>query len=409
MNQFSSGNDKLLYKKAQRMLEALGALQKAKGVVPISRVHLVSTFASKMGKGGIEIVEGFADEGDFFRVPSTTDPTNIESRYRRELQFSQDIILKQERLNNALLRLGSIPTWSCTPYLDGFAPTFGEHVAWGESSAVIFANSVLGARTNITSVYEDLFAGLTGWVPKYGMHISSERRGIVEVIINLDGDKVTEYESGLIGYWIGTRTENRIPVVTGFPRNAPLSSLISLLAGAAISSSLSLIHIVGVTPEAQTAEAAFQNHVPEEKFTIGPEDIQTAQNELSTAREGIIDGIILGCPHCSMDKLIWISQLVKGKKIKKGILFWIMTTQQAKFMAKQMGIDHIIENTGIKLLDSTCCFHFPPESFGNCEVFMTDSSKGSYLIPSMINKKVIFASTKECIEAAIKGEYSAKR
>jgi hypothetical protein len=319
------------------------------------------------------------------------------------------MISRQKRLDKALLSLGATPTWSCTPYLDGAAPRFGEHVAWGESSAVIYANSVLGAMTNQTSVFEDLFAGLTGWVPNYGMHLVRERRGRVEINLNLNGKELAEKECGLIGYWIGTRTQNRIPVVTGFPKEKSLSCLIAMLSCAAITSSLPLVHIVGVTPEARTKEEAFQNHRPEFKMSLSKKELQEAQRELSTVSQGEVDGIIFGCPHYSIDQVKKVARLIKGRRIKQGILFWIMTTQRVKLISKQMGIDRELERAGIKLLTSTCCFHFPPESFGRSEVFMSDSGKGAYLIPSMIQKKAIYASTEECVEAAITGEYSVKK
>lgn len=408
MNRIHSNGEKPLYDKAVEMLEALGTLQKAQGRVSVSKVHLVSTFASKMGEGGIEIIERIANEGNVLRVSSTTDPCDIEPQYRRQLHFSDGMISRQKRLNDGLLRLGAIPTWSCIPYLEGAVPRFGEHVAWGESSAVIFANSILGAMTNKTSVFEDLFAGLTGWIPRYGMHIKKERRGSTEINLIMDGKELTEQDCGLIGYWIGTHSNNKIPVVTGFPKGKPLSCLISMLACAAIASSLPLVHVVGVTPEARTAEEAFQDQPPEVKLNLRPEDLQAAKRELSTVSEGKVDGVILGCPHYSIDKVKKVAQMLDGRKVKKGIRFWIMTTQGVRSIAKQMGIDRKIRNAGPKLLVSTCCFHFPPASFGRSEIFMTDSAKGCYLIPSMIQKKAIFASTRECVEAAITGEYVAE-
>src|ERR1019366_2945679 len=210
---------------------------------------------------------------------------------------------RQIKIEKLLRRMGVIPTRTCTPYTTFNVPRFGEDLGWSESSAVVFANSVIGARTNRLAAYVDVCAALVGRVPRFGLHLPECRRG--EVLFDLAPDISDSFEDHffpVLGYFVGQRTGDRIPVITGI-RHATLDQLKAFGAAAAASGSVALYHMVGVTPEARTLEEAFGPRPPAENMAVGRREIALTLEQMSTGEGGPVDVVGLGCPHASIDQM----------------------------------------------------------------------------------------------------------
>jgi predicted aconitase len=299
--------------------------------------------------------------------------------------------------------MGAIPVWTCTPYLNGNLPRFGEHVGWTESSAVAFINSVLGARSNRETAVIDICIGLTGKTMEYGLHLDENRRGQVLIEMDLGGRELENQEYPIVGYYLGKILGSEIGVVDGFAGKPGNEQLKSLMAGAAASGSVALLHIVGVTPEAPTKEAAFGGNTPAKIFKFGPKELAETAAQMSTKKSGDIDFVAVGCPHYTINEIEKVLRLLQGRNIKNGLAFWIYTTKFTAMLAERMGYRKALEKLGVKLTIETCMLISPVETWG-FKTIMTDSAKCAYYAPMQCKTDVIFGSVEACVNAAVKGE-----
>ena len=299
--------------------------------------------------------------------------------------------------------LGIQLTNTCAPYLLGNVPVKGEHCAWMESSAVIYCNSVLGARTNTEGRESTGAAMLTGKIPYWGYHIEENRRGTHLVELASDPGDIMDW--GLLGYYLGDVVQDEIPVVTGVHAAPTLPKLKHFGAAAASSGGVELYHIVGTTPEASTLDQAFGGRSPRERFVYGPAERRAAYEKLnSTARGADVDYVMLGCPHYTIDQIWEACCLLEGKRIHENTSLWIFTPRAIRELADKNGFTDIIRAAGGWLMSDTCSAvgqHLPK----GCKVVATDSAKQAHYLPPIMGVQARFGSTRDCIEAAIRGRW----
>jgi predicted aconitase len=332
-------------------------------------VQISGVSYANLGEAGLEWLSEMAEGGGRAQVLTTLNPAGMDIENYQALGISEDFAQNQRRVLAAFQKMGVITTCSCTPYLFGNLPSFGEHIAWAESSAVCYANSVLGARTNREGGPSALAAALTGRTPAYGYHLDENRLPTLHV--NVQTKLQTNPDFGALGKVIGDQIQSqpgeRVPFISGVS-SASLENLKSLCASIATYGGVALFHIPGITPEANCFSA------PAESITVTPQDIDNAINSLNTASPDEIDFVSLGCPHLSIREVQYIAQLLNGKHVTKE--FWITTSRPVKGIADRMGYTEIIEKAGAKFATDTCCVVAPIK--GRFHAMATDSAKACY-------------------------------
>ena len=299
--------------------------------------------------------------------------------------------------------LGIQATNTCTPYQVGNIPTRGEHCAWMESSAVIYCNSVLGARTNTEGRESVGAAMLTQRIPYWGYHLDENRLGthLIEVATPIE----TTADWGLLGYWIGDKVQEKVPVVTGIGKTPNLARLKHFGASASSSGGVEMYHIVGITPEAMSQAQAFGKRKPQEIFRFDAKEKADILDRLnSTGKDTKVDYVMLGCPHYSMEQLWELAQLIEGRKVHPDCELWIFTPRSTKTLCDQNGYTRIIEEAGGHILSDSCSAMSRAMPKGTRVVAM-DSAKQTHYLPAILGIQAWFGSTADCVEAACTGQW----
>ena len=295
---------------------------------------------------------------------------------------------------------------TCTPYQVGNIPTRGEHCAWMESSAVIYCNAVIGAKTNTEGRESVGAAMLTGRIPYWGYHIDANRRGTHLVQLETAVESTAEW--GLLGYWIGEQVQDRVPVVQGIGKLPNLPRLKHFGAAAASSGGVEMFHLVGVTPEAPTVEAAFGGLAPAHHLIYTAREQRDAYEKLNvTARDTKVDYVMLGCPHYTIEQLWEVSRLLEGRKIHPDCELWIFTPMAIKSLADRTGCTKIIEEAGGHILTDSCSAMSRAAPKGT-RVVALDSAKQAHYLPAILGIQAWFGSVDECVDAACTGSWGGR-
>lgn len=299
-------------------------------------------------------------------------------------------------------RVGINSCNTCTPYQVGNVPVFGEHCAWMESSAVIYINSLLGARTNVEGAQSTAAAMLVGKIPYWGLHIPTNRIATDQVAVEFDVDDMMDW--GLLGYWLGEQVQEAIPVLTGLDRPSELRKYKHFGAAAATSGGVEMYHIPGRTPEAPTLEAALGHRAPARQLRYGAAERREAHAHLNCATDDAVDFIMLGCPHNSLDQVRLITRLLDGKKVSDNTDLWIFTPNAIRSVADRMGYTDILVRAGAKLMSDSCpaLSRVNPANVRNVA---TDSCKQAHYLPATHGYGVWFGTVEQCIESAIAGRW----
>jgi len=379
--------------KAMRILETLGRIYGAERMLLIRSVQISGVSYANLGEAGLEWLSEMAEGGGQAQVLTTLNPAGMDVENYQALGIAEDFAVNQRRVLAAFTKMGVATTCSCTPYLFGNLPVFGEHIAWAESSAVCFANSVLGARTNREGGPSALAASLTGRTPAYGLHQNDNRRPTLHV--QVEAVLHTNPDFGALGKSIGDRIQAakgpKVPYISGI-KGASLENLKSLCASIATFGGVALFHIPGITPEAA------QFSPPADGLNVTQADLDQAQQELNNASANEVDFVSLGCPHLSLREIQRVAELLKGKKVKKE--FWITTSRPVKGMADRMGYTEIIEAAGAKFATDTCCVVAPIK--GRFTALATDSAKACYYAAARNNFKTRLLTFDEVVKEALR-------
>ena len=385
----------------------LGNIYGAKRMIPINSVHMVNSSVQLSGKAVVNLIEKIVSSGARFVVPTTLNPASVDYENWKEMNFPQETFDKQKRLTNAYKALGAIPLHSCTPYLGGNIPGYGERVAWGESSAVCYINSVIGARTNRFGGPAGLAAALTGVVPEFGYYLDENRRGDYLVEVDTELNEIADY--GLLGYYVGEIVSSGVPVFTGITSKINKDGLKMLSASLASSGSVAMFHVVGQTPEAESKEVAFNGNKPKQVIHYGKEEAEKAKDELNIHNHEAVGIVVVGCPHCSISELAEMADLLKGKRILPSIEFWIEASLEVRELANRAGYKKIIEDAGAIIISDTCPVHCFSKEFLERKKYsslVTNSSKLAHYVPGSCGMATYCGTIAQCIEAAITGRFA---
>lgn len=295
---------------------------------------------------------------------------------------------------------------TCTPYQVGNVPTRGEHCAWMESSAVIYCNSVLGARTNTEGRESTGAAMLTGRIPYWGYHVDENRRGTHVVDLDLVVESTADW--GMLGYFIGDFVQDKVPVVQGIGPVPNLQRLKHFGAAAASSGGVEMYHLVGVTPEAHTYEQAMGGNRPVARVRYGAAERRAVYERLNANGAATdVDYVMLGCPHYTIEQIWEAARLIEGRKVHENCELWIFTPRAIKTLADQNGYTAIIEAAGGKIFADSCSAMSRVTPKGT-KVVALDSAKQAHYLPAILGVEAWFGTTADCIDAACTGRWNGR-
>jgi predicted aconitase len=360
------------------MLVALGKVFGAERMVPIRSAQVSGASYKTIGKYGLEWLNTLKAR---VAVPTVLNPVGMDRERWREMGISTGFAKKQAEVIDAYDRLGVRLECTCTPYYNAITQ-YGDHIAWSESSAVAYANSVIGARTNREGGPGALAAAIIGKTPFYGLHIIENRRPGLVVEVDGEEEKDTAWY-GALGYLAGKEAGNRIPCFRGIRPDR--DQMKALGAAMAASGAVALFHIEGITPDARVFSYKTEGL---ETVSIDQEAIRSVFSDIP------VDAVAIGCPHCSPDELSTAARLLQGKKVK--IPFLIFTSGPVKAASKDKV--EVIERSGARVFTDTCMVVSP--CMDNFQSIMVNSGKAFAYVPNMCGAVARIGTIKECIDVA---------
>jgi len=378
-----------------RMAELFGARQ----LMDITAAHIDSTIY--IGKAGLEFAERLAEMGAKVSVPSTVNVSGLDEMHWQEWAVPDEWARNAQRQMIAYQNMGCMPTWTCAPYQTEMRPHFGQQIAWGESNAIVFANSVIGARTERYPDLLDICCAITGRVPAVGLHLSKNRAGDLQLNLLDIPIAIQEDDSfyPVLGHLMGKIARDRIPVVTGLTVKPTEDQFKALGAAAASSGTVALFHIAGITPEAPTLDAAFRGRQPTEIVDISLKDLRIAREDLTTADGEQLDMVVLGSPHFSLAEFKNLSFLIQGKSVHPNVQFLITSSRAMVQLAEKAGYLTSLKEFGGRVTVDTCILAtpmLPP----NIRRLMTNSAKYAYYAPGLLNTQITFGSLEDNVRSA---------
>ena len=387
---------------AMRILVRMAEVYEAEEMMDITAAHIDS--ALYMGEATLAFAERLADLGGRVVVPTTLNVSGVDEAHWMDWPVPPEWAERAKRQMRAYAAMGCAPTWTCTPYQIGAAPQFGQQIAWGESNAIAFANSVLGARTERYPDLLDICAALTGRVPAVGLHLDKNRAGQLVVRLTDVPRRLQDSDAfwPVLGHLLGELAGSMVPVLVGLDVRPTEDQLKALGAAAASSGSVALFHIVGVTPEAPTLEAACGGTVPAREIEIDARRLAAAWRELSTAAGSSLDMVVLGSPHFSVHEFRALAPLVRRGVRHPDVTFVVTTSRAVAALAEKDGTLEPLRAFGGMLTVDTCILTTPmmPASVRS---LMTNSAKYAYYAPGLLNVQVVFGSLDDCVRSAIEG------
>jgi predicted aconitase len=335
----------------------------------------------------------------------------FDPHHPQQMGVTEQMVQFYKKSEAMVARMGVQMMNTCTPYQVGNVPTRGEHCAWMESSAVVYANSVLGARTNTEGRESTSSAMLTCRIPNWGYHLDAPRLGSLGVHLDIEVKSVEDW--GLLGYWMGDWVQDRVAVISsktvmGSAGGGAVPNLPRLKHfGAAASSSggVELFHLVGVTPEANTLEQAFGGRKPQEVRHYGERERRATYERINqTATDKNVDYVMLGCPHYTIEQIWEAAQLLEGRKVRSNSALWIFTPRSIKALADRNGYTKIIEDAGGVLMTDSCSAMSRAVPEGT-KVVALDSAKQAHYLPAILGVQAWFGTTQQCVDAACTGQW----
>lgn len=319
------------------------------------------------------------------------------------IQGADESLVQMQRNSEAYLgERGVNMCATCTPYQVGNVPIKGEHCAWMESSAVIYCNSVLGARTNVEGKESTGAAALTGRIPYWGYHLPENRFGTHLIEVDIVVDDMMDW--GLLGYFVGEQVEENKPVLNKIAHHPNMIKLKHFGAAAASSGGVELYHIPGITAEANTQAEAFGPQKAVETIHYGRKEREAMYMKLQSATDRHVDFIMLGCPHNSIEQMALIAELLRGKRVHSDTALWVHTPRAIKQVAERNGYLRAIEEAGGVVMSDTCPAISRRLPKG-VRVIATDSAKQAHYLPAIANVQGWFGSVTDCVKAAISGQW----
>jgi len=385
---------------AMRIVVEMAGVIEADRLIDVTAAHVDSCLYH--GIAGLEFAERLLMAGARVRVPTTLNVGYLDLLHPERYRGEKPTASNARRQMDAYVEMGCRPTWTCAPYQLAERPGFGEHVAWAESNAIVFCNSVLGARTARYGDFIDIAAAITGRVPFAGLHRNEDR--LAKLVFRLEDVPERLLASDalfpVLGNLIGREAGAGVPAIVGLPPDTSEDRLKALCAAAASSGSVAMFHAVGVTPEAPTLEAATGGAaVPEIVVTVAR--LRSARDELETAPAGDrLGAVSVGTPHASLSELERLVELLGGEE--PSVVLWVNTGRDILAQAERRGVSAALEDAGVRIVTDTCTYLSPLLGAVKGPV-MTNSGKWAWYAPANIGVKVVFGSLEECVRSALAG------
>lgn len=390
---------------AMEMITSFAAIQGATSLIDVKQVHIDACIY--VGQNSILIPEKLVALGAKLAVPTTCNSLSADLQRWRELGADPDLSIAASKIGDLYMAMGAQQSFTCAPYLLDTQPKKGEQIGWAESNAVVFANSVLGARTQKYPDYLDVFIAITGRAPLAGCHLDAGRVPAVVIAV----PRILEYDDiffPLLGYHIGHLVGSRIPLITGMEGMKPsIADLKGFGAGFATSSSSPMFHICGITPEADN-HTGIAKQLP--CITIQPKELLFTWESLTSATSTTVDMIALGNPHFALSEFERLFLLCKGRKKSSNVNFMVTTNREVYQKALKRGFLDELELFGARIITDTCwCMIEEPVISPEAETIMTNSSKYAHYGPGMVKKDFYFSSLEVCVRTACTGQVPADR
>ena len=378
-----------------RTAEAMGASE----LLDVSAAHIDGCLYH--GRAGLDFAERLVEGGARVAVPTTLNVSSLDLLHPEIARLDGETASAARALMDAYVVMGCRPTWTCAPYQLPVRPGLGEHVAWAESNAIVFANSVLGARTGRYGDFIDVCCAITGRAPAAGLHLDGER--LARAVFRVEGvpDALLRDDAAYaaIGHVVGRATGTTVPAIVGLPATATEDQLKALGAAAASSGSVAMFHAVGVTPEAPTLESATGGSDPTLERTIDLASLRAARDELSTVEVGAAVGSVsLGTPHCSAAELRHLAGLVEGRRL--AVACYVNTGRHT--LAEASNAAATLHAAGVTIVTDTCTYVTPIIERAATPV-VTNSGKWAWYAPGNLGFDVAFATLEECVDSAEAG------
>ncbi|WP_026256067.1 aconitase X catalytic domain-containing protein [Mycobacterium sp. 155] len=386
---------------AMRIVMAAARTQAAPRLLTVKSAHVDSCLYH--GPSSLDFVRTLVEGGAQVSVPTTLNVGGLDLTRPDLFRGAEPVGAAARELMTGYVSLGCRPTFTCAPYQLPGRPAFGEDVAWAESNAIVFGNSMIGLRTNRYGDLIDICAAITGRVPYCGLHVEANRRA--EMVFTVGDDVVEATDSdllpSLLGHHIGRRTGSLIPALSG------LSSVQitedwgkNFGAAAASSGGVALFHLVGVTPEAPDLATALHGQDPVRLESVTLDDLRQARRELTTASSGEpLGGVSIGTPHLSRTQLVEMATQLRGQQVRVPTY----ATTSRSVLAAEPGAQQILEASGVTIVRDTCTYGqsviMQPEG-----AVMTNSAKWAYYAPAHLGFSVMLASVTDCLLSAVRGE-----
>jgi predicted aconitase len=373
---------------AMKLLTAIGDVFEAERMIPVQSAQVSGVSYKTIGEPGLEYLRDLARKGARVKVLTTTNPAGMDLGRWKKLQIPEQFAKKQLEIIRAYRRMGVVDTCTCIPFFAMNRPRRGQHIAWAESSAVVFANSILGAKTNREGGPIALASGITGLTPLYGLHLDENRQPTH--LVDIKAGLTDELDYSLLGYVVGNKLGYSIPLFPSILKKAGLNDLKALCAGLASSGSIALFHI-----SESLGSKYFHERGITERLTVEQADLQRAREMLSTSSD--FEAICVGCPHCTLMELEGIARSLKGIGLKKKLLCYTNRSVYAK--AREKGYIQAIERAGGDVIVDTCMVVTPIESIGANEI-ATNSCKAAHYFRSLSKTRVTLMTLNEILRMA---------
>lgn len=388
---------------AMRIVVETARILDAERLIPIESAHIDG--ALYHGDSGTHFAEALVEAGAKVSVPATLNVGSLDLLGCSRVRLEPEKRAMAKRMMDAYVALGCQPSWTCAPYQSGHRPALGAQVAWGESNAVAFCNSVLGARTNRYGDLIDIACAITGLAPDYGLHQTENRRA--ELLLDASGLPAgflaSEIAWPVLGTLFGSIAGERVAALAGMPQPPDEDALKGFGAAAASSGAVGLFHIIGVTPEAGTVDDAFQGEEAPEVVELTPQMARDAQTGLSTASgAAAIDAVAIGSPHLSEREFHRLEGLLGGRATRVPI--YACTGRDVVAQLERDGRRGTLEEQGVVIVADTCIVVTPILPEIGDGVLMTNSGKFAHYTPGNTGYGVIYGSLSECVESAIAGK-----
>jgi hypothetical protein len=392
---------------ARRALEyqlEVGKFWGAKRFVPVTNVHMMGDI-EVMGDGGLEYLRGEAARGARCVVGTTTNARCMDFAHCERMGQDAGEALKERELIAILRRMDVVTTDTCINYQTVYQPHLGEHVAWGDTGTVIYANSVFGARSNFEAGPAALAAALTGRTPEYGFHLSENRRGSFTVELKAALNDLADW--GAVGKLVGESHQNyyAVPVFHGYRRTPAADELKHLGAALASYGSMAMFHFVGVTPEAPSIDAAMGGVLPSEKIVVSDSDLDFIYKNYKLG-DGDARLVVFSGPQQSLFEMKQLADLFAGRKIKSGTTCIVTTNSAILAQSRDLGYAKTLEDAGVTILEGVCFYilqNLSPMRIANRWTNMVSNSAKIVNIIGAHRFNTILRRTADCVDVACTG------